>query len=255
MTGTARSSFRAYLGARKPVGIRDQPIRLGPEGLYPLDVLLVREAGRTGELECDNPKVLTQIYGITSPDHAKMVNAFAPDNVGVVLDEEFHTWDGVDEAAIRAIVSELTDVTVVALSLATEANHILRTVKTVQPGVDHLVRAAEMPLGLLASLRKELRLSETADYLLLHSALPQTGQVGATGLVNDWTLSRGIVESCSAPCILAGGLGPANVREPIEAVGPYGVDSETNTSQKDDHRRKDPEKVRLFIERARSQTS
>ena len=165
---------------------------------------------------------------------------------------------------------------IVALSLATERDHILRTVETVQPSVVHLVRAAdEMPPELLASPRDELgpislmltvpvlneasltqaqNLSEAADYLLLDSAHPQSGQVGATGLVHDWALSRRIVESCSTPSILAGGLGPANVREAIEAVRPYGVDSETHTSRDDDRRRKDPEKVRLFIEWARLQT-
>jgi phosphoribosylanthranilate isomerase len=90
------------------------------------------------------------------------------------------------------------------------------------------------------------------DYLLLDSAHPQSGQVGATGLVHDWALSRRIAESSAVPVVLAGGLGPANVREAIEAVRPFGVDSETRTSRDDDRRRKDPEKVRVFIEQARS---
>jgi phosphoribosylanthranilate isomerase len=203
----------------------------------------------------------------------------APDNVGVVLDEGFQTWDGVDETTARMIVSELTDVAVVALSLAIERDRILRTVEVVSPSVLHLVRAAEeMPPELLASLRDELdpirlmltvpvlneasvtqaqSLSEMADYLLLDSAHPQSGQVGATGLVHDWALSRQIVEGCEALSVLAGGLGPTNVREAIEAieaVRPYGVDSETRTSRDDNRRRKDPERLRLFIERARSQS-
>jgi phosphoribosylanthranilate isomerase len=103
------------------------------------------------------------------------------------------------------------------------------------------------------SVTQAQNLSEATDYLLLDSAHPQSGQVGATGLVHDWALSRRIVESCTAPSILAGGLGPTNVRNAIDAVRPHGVDSETRTSRDDDRRRKDPEKVRLFIERARSQ--
>ena len=219
--------------------------------------------------------MLVQIYGITTPEDAEMVNSLAPDNVGVVLDEGFQTWDGVDEATARMIVSELTDVTVVALSLAIERERILRTVEVVSPSVLHLVRAAEkMPPEPLASLRDELNpitlmltvpvrnqasitqaqsISEATDYLLLDSAHPKSGQVGATGLVHDWALSRRIVESCAVPSVLAGGLGPTNVREAIEAVRPFGVDSETRTSRDDDRRRKDPERVRLFIEHARSQ--
>ena len=220
--------------------------------------------------------MFVQIYGITTPEDAEMVNALVPDNVGVVLDEGFKTWDGVDDVTARMIVSELTDATIVALSLATERDRILRTVDVVSPGVVHLVRAGqEMPPELLASLRDELvpiklmltvpvlneasvvraqSLAGAADYLLLDSAHPQSGQVGATGLVHDWRLSRRIVESCAAPIVLAGGLGPTNVREAIEAVRPYGVDSETKTSRDENRRRKDPERLRLFIERARSQS-
>jgi phosphoribosylanthranilate isomerase len=218
--------------------------------------------------------VLVQIYGITTPEDAEMVNASAPDNVGVVVDEGFQTWDGVDEATARLIVSELSDVTVVALSLAVERERILRTVEVVSPSVLHLVRAAEeMFPELLALLRDELdpiklmltvpvvneasvaqaqSLSGATDYLLLDTAHPQSGQVGATGIAHDWELSRRIAESSAAPVILAGGLGPANVREAIEAVRPFGVDSETRTSRDDDRRRKDPGKVRLFIEQART---
>jgi phosphoribosylanthranilate isomerase len=220
------------------------------------------------------PFVLVQIYGITTPEDAATVNALAPDNVGVVLDEGFETWDGVDEAVAKAIGSELTDVALVALSLATERDRILRTVDTLLPNVVHLARACEAispddlatlkqeiaPIGLMltvpvrdeASLTHAQELSAVADYLLLDSAHPHGGQIGATGLVHDWSLSRRIVASCSVPVILAGGLGPANVREAIGAVRPFGVDSETNTSREDDRRRKDAHKVRLFIERARS---
>jgi hypothetical protein len=41
------------------------------------------------------------------------------------------------------IVLELADVAIVALSLATERDRILRTVETISPSVVHLVRAAE----------------------------------------------------------------------------------------------------------------
>jgi phosphoribosylanthranilate isomerase len=218
--------------------------------------------------------VLVQIYGITTPQDAATVNALIPDNVGVVLDEGFATWDSVDEAVAKAICSELTDVSLVALSLATDRDRILRTVDTLMPNVVHLARACgAITPDVLASLKEEIapiglmltvpvrdegslthaqELAAAADSLLLDSAHPHGAQIGATGLVHDWSLSRRIVASCSVPVILAGGLGPANVRDAIDAVRPFGVDSETNTSREDDRRRKDAQKVRLFIERARS---
>jgi phosphoribosylanthranilate isomerase len=218
--------------------------------------------------------MLVQIYGLTTPDDAVIINGLAPDHVGVVLDEGFGAWDSVDAGTARAIVSELPDVAVVALSLAVERDQILRTVDVVTPGVLHVARAADhMTEESLASLRAEIApvrlmltvpvvdersaeratdLSLAADFLLLDTAHPDTGHVGATGVVHDWSLSRHIVDSCNAPVILAGGLGPENVRDAIGVVRPYGVDSETRTSMDANRRRKDPTKVRLFIEQARS---
>jgi phosphoribosylanthranilate isomerase len=69
-----------------------------------------------------------------------------------------------------------------------------------------------------ASVIQAQRLSAATHYILLDSAHPVTGNVGATGLIHDWALSRRIVESCAALTILAGGLGPTNVRE---ASKPY----------------------------------
>ena len=220
--------------------------------------------------------VLTQIYGITTAADAALVNALAPDHVGVVLDEGIATWDTVDEPTLRAILRELPDVSVVALSLSTERDRILRTVERVASAWLHLARAESIAPETLARLRADVapcrlmltvpvrdlaalelaaRLAACADALLLDSAHPATGLVGATGHVHDWSLSRQIVERTRVPVILAGGLGPENVAEAIRRTRPAGVDSETRTSRTDDRRRKDPERVRLFLERARAVSS
>jgi len=217
--------------------------------------------------------MIVQIYGITTPADAAMVNALRPDNVGVVLDEGVDTWDSVDEATMRSMLGELANVTVVALSLATEGSRMLRTAAAVEPGIVHLARAADhMTPEQVGSLRDKLdpvrmmvtipvrdegaiaiaqRFASVTDYLLLDTAHPETGIVGATGFVHDWWMSRRIVEAVDVPVILAGGLGPENVADAIREVSPAGVDSETRTSRADDRRRKDPVKVRQFIERAR----
>jgi phosphoribosylanthranilate isomerase len=102
------------------------------------------------------------------------------------------------------------------------------------------------------SLAVAHRLDALADFLLLDSAHPSSGVVGATGLVHDWNLSAEIVAAASCPVFLAGGLGPENVTEAIRRVRPAGVDSETRTSRADDRRRKDMSKVEEFIALARS---
>ena len=49
-------------------------------------------------------------------------------------------------------------------------------------------------------------------------------QLGGTGRVHDWTLSRKIREKVDVPVFLAGGLTPENVGEALRKVRPFGVD-------------------------------
>jgi phosphoribosylanthranilate isomerase len=217
--------------------------------------------------------VFVQIYGITTADDAAAVNRLGPDSVGVVLDEGVPTWDSVDADTARAIVKALPHVRVAALSLSTDPDRILATVKAIGPDIVHLARAHEMDDGTLQRIRAKVepaqllltvpvdgpsaldvarRLSEVGDSLLLDTKHPDTGIVGATGQTHDWSISADIVNSLDITVVLAGGLGPENVRDAITAVRPFGVDSETRTSLESDRRRKDIAKVESFIALARS---
>lgn len=69
------------------------------------------------------------------------------------------------------------------------------------------------------------------DAVLLDSGTPGAAvkELGGTGRVHDWALSRRIVERLGAlprpvPVWLAGGLHPENVAEAVRAVRPWGVD-------------------------------
>lgn len=75
-------------------------------------------------------------------------------------------------------------------------------------------------------LEQALRVARHVDALLLDSGDPSlpVKQLGGTGRRHDWGLSRAIRERVSVPLYLAGGLVPANVREAIETVGPFGLD-------------------------------
>ena len=53
--------------------------------------------------------------------------------------------------------------------------------------------------------------------------------------------------------MLAGGLSPENVREAIEAVHPWAVDA--SSSLEVEPGVKDPDRVRAFVEAARSEVS
>jgi phosphoribosylanthranilate isomerase len=218
--------------------------------------------------------VIVQIYGFTTPADVVAVSGMAIDNIGVVLDEGFGTWDGVDERTARDIVAEIPDsMTTVALSLGTDFERIARTIDVVRPGIVHLVRADQMGPDAVGEVRDRLgsmavmttvavrdksaigtaqAYAACSDYLLLDSHDPATGTVGATGLTHDWSVSALIPPAVDVPVILAGGLGPHNVSEAIAAVRPAGVDSETRTSRVDDKRRKDIDAVARFVDLARS---
>lgn len=87
-------------------------------------------------------------------------------------------------------------------------------------------------------------------------AQPVNGFVGITGRTCDWSVARELVRHSRIPMILAGGIGPSNVRAAIEAVGPAGVDSCTLTNAVDPtgksiRFKKDKEKVKAMIDLAR----
>ena len=66
-----------------------------------------------------------------------------------------------------------------------------------------------------------------ADALLLDSGRPSAGvpELGGTGRVHDWGVSRRLVEAVApVPVFLAGGMRADNVAEAIRAVVPFGVD-------------------------------
>lgn len=77
-----------------------------------------------------------------------------------------------------------------------------------------------------ASFEEAVRISKSVDAILLDSGNPnlKVRELGGTGRVHNWKLSRKIREQVFCPVFLAGGLNPENVREAIETVEPFAVD-------------------------------
>ena len=77
-----------------------------------------------------------------------------------------------------------------------------------------------------ASVDEAVMVSPHVDAILLDSGNPTLAikELGGTGRVHNWKLSRKIVEQVPIPVILAGGLNPLNVRQAIEEVQPFAVD-------------------------------
>ncbi len=76
------------------------------------------------------------------------------------------------------------------------------------------------------SVEDARRVAPHVHAILLDSGRPSAAvrELGGTGRVHDWAVSRRIVEAASCPVFLAGGLNPGNVGEAIERVRPYGID-------------------------------
>jgi len=76
------------------------------------------------------------------------------------------------------------------------------------------------------SVNEAIRIAESVDAILLDSGNPslKIKELGGTGRVHNWELSRRIRINAKCPVFLAGGLNSGNVRQAIETVRPYGVD-------------------------------
>lgn len=202
-----------------------------------------------------------------------MVADAGADHLGLVVAQGAHTWDEVDMAEAREIFDAVRGrITTVCLLFDHEFEQLVDVIDRVRPDIIHLHHwTDEYPPGKLTLLRSAIpgtrvmitipvrgtdsidlavRFDGAADFILLDTVDPDTGVVGATGRVHDWSVSRRIVEAVEQPVLVAGGLGPENVADVIAQVGPAGVDSQTATSQAGDRRRKDPDLVREFVIRA-----
>lgn len=76
------------------------------------------------------------------------------------------------------------------------------------------------------SVELAVRISGHVDALLLDSGNPnlKVKELGGTGRVHNWKLSREIRDDAKCPIFLAGGLRPENVKQAIDEVQPFAID-------------------------------
>jgi phosphoribosylanthranilate isomerase len=217
--------------------------------------------------------MLTQIYEVSTPDEARSISAFGVDHIGILVGEGQFPRELPVAAAARVAAAILPTAKFSALFLTADISLIEEWARELRPAIVHLGAAPEL-LSPADTARLKQKLPDVAimrsvpvtgdeslaiargydsiaDFLLLDSHRASDRQIGALGIVHDWTISRRIVEAVRAPVILAGGLGPENVDGAIVAVRPAGVDSKTKTDRVGSHA-KDLDRVRLFHERAKS---
>lgn len=131
------------------------------------------------------------------------------------------------------LTSETTAEPIIAQQHRTRVNTI-QLVDAVEPGTHEALRNALPGVSLVQvihvtgpeSVEEAVEVAPRVNALLLDSGNPSLAvkELGGTGRVHDWSLSRQIRDRASVPLYLAGGLNPSNVGAAIESVRPFGVD-------------------------------
>ncbi len=76
------------------------------------------------------------------------------------------------------------------------------------------------------AVESAIRIAPSVDAILLDSGNPgaPVRELGGTGRVHNWEISRRIVNAVALPVFLAGGLNQDNVADAVRTVNPFGVD-------------------------------
>lgn len=199
-----------------------------------------------------------KICGVRDPDTALAAADAGADAIGLVFVRSSPRY--VDPAAAYEIMANLPPFvatvgvfmnhSVEAFSDIEEAcptthvqlhgNETEAVVRQCGPGVIRSIRFDP------ESIRDDLARWEAIDEV---DALLIDGPIAGSGEAFDWAALAPLIEELTKPVILAGGLSPANVREAIRAVRPFGVDVSSGVER--DRGIKDPDLIEAFCEAVR----
>lgn len=154
--------------------------------------------------------------GVITDDAIREIARRVPPPVATFL----LTSETLPEAVIRHHSATLTNTVQLVDAIAPEA---YRRLREAMPGVK-LVQVIHVTGE--HSIDEALEAGASVDALLLDSGNPNLAvkELGGTGRVHDWSLSRRIRDASPVPVFLAGGLHAGNVAQALDAVDPYGLD-------------------------------
>lgn len=206
-----------------------------------------------------------KICCISSTDEAQMAIKFGasalglvanmPSGPGIITDEEILKITEIVPPAISTfmLTSETSADEIISHHKRTLTNTI-QIVDDLKEGTYETIRKALPAIKIVQvihvinemTIDEAVRISHLVDALLLDSGNPnlEIKELGGTGRVHNWTISKKIVEQSKVPVFLAGGLTAENVRQTIEQVQPFGLDlcSGVRTDKK-----LDPKKLETFF--------
>ncbi len=201
--------------------------------------------------------VRAKICGITNREDALCAVDHGADALGFIFYKKSPRYIAPEKAA--EIVFDLPPfVTSVGVFVNASERHVdvavkLAGLRAIQLHGDEPPEAC---LGHAVPVIRALRVGSDFDAQTMQSHLVNTflldtaraGSYGGTGEIFDWAKAR--EAKAYGRIILSGGLNPDNVREAIEQVAPYAVD--TSSGVEAEPGKKDPKKVRDFLARAKA---
>lgn len=200
--------------------------------------------------------VRVKICGITSVEDALMAVAAGADALGFIFHDRSPRHVSQEQAAalVRAVPPF---VQTVGLFVNAEASRVAAVADFCRLDLIQLHgdESPEYCSRLQRRIIKAFRVKDSSslqgiqDYRVAGYLLDayNPGSFGGTGMTFNWEYTR-LPASCG-PLILAGGLTPANVAEAVATVAPHAVDVSSGVEVSPG--KKDPEKVREFIRRAK----
>lgn len=204
--------------------------------------------------------IKVKICGITTGEDARVAVEAGADALGFVMYRKSPRW--VEPSVARSIIADLPPF---VLPVGVFVNEDPAAVRTLMDECGfalaqlHGDETAAYCQQLGRPVLKALRVKDRGSFLALAEFQGRARvrgvlidafsdhAYGGTGHKADWTLAAEAARS--VPILLAGGLTPSNVAEAVRLVRPYGVDVSSGVEASPG--KKDPEKVKAFIEAAR----
>jgi len=199
-----------------------------------------------------------KICGITSVGDAELAVAAGADAIGLNFVES--SKRRVDRATARAIADQVRGHVELVLVVADLKTEQLEALKSELKADWVQLHGSEPPAALaplLPRAYKAVRVQDAADVALAEAYPGErilvdskvAGELGGTGKTFDHALVQGLCRRRLV--IVAGGLRPDNVARVVELLDPFGVDTASGVEFEASPGKKDPERVRAFVNAAK----
>ncbi len=154
--------------------------------------------------------------GVISDQTIKEISNFCPPGISSFLLTSETSANGIISHQKKVGTSTIQIVDKISDGTFDQIKEICFGIKLVQ--VIHVIDES--------SIEEALSYDNKVDALLLDSGNPKLAikELGGTGKIHNWEISRIICKESKLPVYLAGGLKPENIKSAIQFVKPFGVD-------------------------------